>query len=52
MMLVLVPPGRGNWKQLRLQVEAVGHLPPPMYFAVGQRIELGGQVFRIARVLP
>jgi hypothetical protein len=51
-MLVLRPPGRGNWKPVLLTVEGKPHLPPPMYFAVGQRIPLGGMVFRVSKVMP
>jgi hypothetical protein len=50
--LTLRPPGRGNWKPVTLRVEGEPHLPPPMFFAVGQRLTLGGMVFRVAKVLP
>lgn len=52
MTLILRPPGRGCWRPVTLCVEGKPHLPPPMYFAVGQRITLGGMVFRVAKVLP
>lgn len=52
MTLLLRPPGRGNWRPVTVVVSGEPHLPPPMYFAVGQRITLGGQVFRIAKVMP
>lgn len=52
MTLILRPPGRGNWTPVIVQVEGKPHLPPPMYFEVGQRVPLGGMVFRIAEVRP
>lgn len=52
MTLILRPPGRGNWRIVTLVVTGDPHLPPPMYFARGQRIELGGMVFRVAKVMP
>lgn len=51
MTLILRPIGRGNWKSCILEVSG-GRAPPPMYFAVGQRLELGGQWFRVAEVRP
>jgi len=51
MTLILRPIGRGNWRPLTVAVDGAW-LPPPMYFAVGQRIELGGCLFRISRILP
>ena len=52
MTLILRPVGRGNWTPITMRVTGKPHLPPPMYFEVGQRIELGGMVFRVAEVLP
>lgn len=52
MTLTLRPPGRGNWKPVTLIVTGTPHLPPPMYFARGQRIELGGMWFRVSKVTP
>lgn len=50
MTLILVPPGRGRWSPLTVGIEGVR--AAPLFFRVGQRIELGGRVFRIQRVLP
>lgn len=50
-MLILRPPGRGNWATVELRV-CGRRSPPPLYFAVGQRVELGGMVFRVSKVLP
>lgn len=52
MTLILRPPGRGNWKPVTMKVTGNPHLPPPMFFAVGQIVPLGGMVFRVSRVLP
>ena len=51
MTLVLRPSGRGNWATVVLEVTG-RRAPPPLYFQVGQRIPLGGQVFRVAEVRP
>lgn len=50
MTLILVPPGRGRWKTLTLVIE--GARSAPLFFRVGQRMELGGVLFRISQVLP
>lgn len=51
MKLILRPPGRGNWATVVLTVEG-RRAPPPMFFAVGQKLVLGGQTFKVARVQP
>lgn len=50
MTLILRPVGRGNWRPQTFTVDE--HHVPPMFVRVGQRFELGGVVFRIAKVLP
>lgn len=50
MRLVLVPPGRGRWSPLTLVID--GARSAPLFFRVGQRLELGGVTFRISQVLP
>lgn len=49
-MLVLRPPGRGNWSTLIVAIEGK-HLAP-LLVRVGQRMTIGDQVYRIAKVLP
>ena len=51
MTLILRPLGKGNWATVELDVSG-RRAPPPMYFLVGQRITLGGQVFRISEIRP
>jgi hypothetical protein len=51
-MLVLRPPGRGNWKPVLLRVEHSRNSPLPLEFYRNQRVELGGHVFRVAKVMP
>lgn len=51
MILTLRPPGKGNWKPVTLVIEHSKHAPLPLYVVRGQRLEIGGQVFRVARVL-
>ena len=50
MTLILVPPGRGRWSPLTVAIE--GDRAAPLLFRVGQRIELGGVLFRIQKVMP
>jgi hypothetical protein len=49
-MLVLRPPGRGNWQPLIVAIE--GRRLAPLLVRVGQRMTIGGQVYRIAKVSP
>ena len=49
-MLILVPPGRGNWS--RLTVEIRGRHAIPLAFKVGDLFTLADRVFRISRVFP
>lgn len=51
-MLVLRPPGRGNWKPVLLHIDQSRNCPLPLEFHVNQRVELGGYVFRVCKVLP
>lgn len=52
MTLTLRPPGRGNWTPVLLVVDEGRNCPLPLEFHVNQRVELGGHVFRIAKVTP
>jgi hypothetical protein len=49
-MLVLRPPGRGNWHPLVVAIE--GRRLAPLLVRVGQRMTIGDQVYRIAKVVP
>ena len=51
MIVILRPPGRGNWKPVVMTIEASRHAPLPLYVAPGQRIEIGGQVLRVVKVM-
>lgn len=51
-MLILRPPGRGNWKPVVLRVEQGRNSPLPLEFHRNQRVELGGHVFRVSKVMP
>jgi hypothetical protein len=48
-MLVLRPPGRGNWQPLIVTIE--GRRLAPLLVRVGQQLPIGGQIYRIAKVL-
>jgi hypothetical protein len=50
--VVLRPLGRGNWAPVVLRVDHGKNTPLPLEFYVGQRVELGGHVFRVSKVLP
>lgn len=49
-MLVLKPIGRGKWRPMTITIDE--RRVPPMLVAKGQRITIGGIVFRVAEVLP
>lgn len=49
MTLILRPIGRGNWTTTRMHIDG-GHALP-LLFRVGQRLPLGGVVFRICEVM-
>jgi hypothetical protein len=49
-MLILRPPGRGNWAPVILAIE--GKRAAPLLVRVGDLIPLAGQVFRVAKVMP
>jgi hypothetical protein len=49
-MLVLRPPGRGNWHALTIAIE--GKRLAPLLIRVGHRMTIGEQVYRIAKVMP
>lgn len=50
MTLVLKPVGRGRWRPMVVPVDE--RRIPPMMVARGQRITIGGVVFRVAEVRP
>lgn len=49
-MLILRPIGRGNWTPLIVTVQ--GERAAPMLVKKGDRIPIGGVVFRVAEVRP
>jgi hypothetical protein len=49
-MLTLKPVGRGRWRPMVIDIDA--WRVPPMTVAVGQRITIGGIVFRVTGVSP
>ncbi len=52
MILILRPPGRGNWAAMVVSVDQSKHCPLPLEFHVGQRLVMAGRTFRISRVMP
>jgi hypothetical protein len=50
MTLVLRPPGRGAWAPVIVVID--GRHAIPLVFRRGDLFPLGGEVFRIVRVLP
>lgn len=48
-IVVLTPFGRGNWATVELRIGG-RRAPPPMCFAVGEPLELGGQRFRVSKI--
>ena len=49
-MLILKPIGRGKWRPMSIEIDE--RRVPPMFVTVGQRITIGGIVFRVAAVRP
>ena len=49
-MLLLRPIGRGNWTPLIVAIE--GKRAAPMLVRRGDRLPIGGVVYRVAKVLP
>lgn len=49
MTLILRPPGRGNWAPLVLHVQ--GQRAAPLLVRVGDRLPIGGQVYRVSKVM-
>jgi len=43
--------GRGNWEPVELRLTG-RRAPPPLFFVIGQRVELACQVFRISEIRP
>ena len=54
MTLILRRMGRGNWSTVELRYNAArqGQMPTPVQARRGDRIELAGVIYRVARVLP
>lgn len=52
MMLILRPPGRGNWQPLVIAITESKHAPLPLEVYVGQKWTIAGRVFRICEVRP
>ncbi len=50
MILLLKPPGKGNWAAITVAIE--GRHAIPLAFKVGDLFTLADRVFRISRVLP
>jgi len=50
MQLTLRPIGRGNWSPVLLTIKPGRNSPLPLYVERGQRVQLGGQVYRVVRV--
>lgn len=50
--VLLRPLGRGAWGPITLSYDprVRTELPAPLQFALGQRVELMGRVYRVARV--
>jgi len=46
--LVLKPVGRGRWRPMSIAIDE--WRIPPLFVAVGQRIAIGGIVFRISEI--
>lgn len=51
MTLVLRPPGRGNWTPVTIVIEQSKHAPMPLFFHVGQVLEIGGQRLVVRSIL-
>lgn len=49
-MIVLRPPGRGNWGTLR--VEVTGQRAQPLLQRPGDRVVLFGRTWRVVKVQP
>lgn len=50
MILVLKPIGRGKWRPMSIEIDE--RRVPPLFVTVGQRITIGGVVFRVHEVRP
>jgi hypothetical protein len=51
MQLTLRPVCRGNWAPVVVQIKPGRNSPLPLYVAKGDRVELGGQRYRVVEVL-
>lgn len=50
--VVLRPPGKGNWTPVVVRVEQSRNAPLPLEFHRNQRVQIGGHVLRVAKVMP
>jgi len=50
MTLVLRPPGRGCWTPVVITIEQSKHAPMPLFFRVGQTLEIGGQTLVVRQI--
>ncbi len=50
-MLLLRPPGRGNWHPVVIAVQQSRHAPRPLDFHVWQTVDTGGQRLRVVKVM-
>lgn len=55
MTLHLVPPGRGRWRALvleipKLRADELEDLPLPLLMRTGQHITIAGKAFRVSKV--
>ena len=50
MTLVLRPPGRGNWAPVTIVIEQSKHAPMPLFFRIGQVLEIGGQLLVVREI--
>jgi|GEM_PF-2111615 len=51
MQLTLRPVGRGNWQPVVLTIKPGRNSPLPLYVERWQRVQLGGQWYRVVEVL-
>ena len=49
-MLVLKPPGRGNWQKTYVTIDRSRHSPLPLEVHVGDVWVLAGRTFRVCAV--
>lgn len=50
MILVLRPPGRGNWQVTTVAIEGARHAPLPIEVVRGALVMIAGRQFRVVSV--